>query len=83
MPVTSMLKPDRIISGPRHDMRCSGGHDVITSRTAIVLVGRGSRDLPDIPVTIGMTLPPLTTKWIQRAIVIAAIVDAAILASHF
>jgi hypothetical protein len=55
---------------------------VIAAGAAIVLVGASPGDLPDVPITIGMTLAPLTAQRIQRSLIIALIVDAAILAPH-
>jgi hypothetical protein len=82
MPVASMLETDRIIGRPGHDVRGSGCHDLIAAGAAIVLVRCGSADLPDIPVTIGMTLTTLTSQRVQRSFVVAAIIDAAILTTH-
>jgi hypothetical protein len=57
-------------------------HYVIAAGAAIVLVGASPGDLPDVPIAIGMTLAPLTAQRIQRSLIIALIVDAAILAPH-
>jgi len=82
MPVTSMLEAYGIIRGPRHHVRGAGWHHLVTAGAAIVLVGGSARDLPDVPVTIRMTLAALPTQGIQRTFVIAIVIDASILAAH-
>ena len=63
-------------------MRCAGLHHMIATRAPIVLVGGSTGHLPDIPISIGMTLAPLPAQRVQRSLVIAIIADASILATH-
>lgn len=82
MPVTAVLEPYRVIGRPRDYMRSSGLHHVITTGAAVVLIGGGSADLPDIPIAIGMTFSPLPAQGVQWSLIIAIIVDASILTTH-
>jgi len=82
VPVTAVLESDRVISRPRHHVWSAGRHHLVTPGAAVVLLRRGTRHLPDEPIAIGMTFSALPTQGVQRSVVIAIIVDAAILATH-